>query len=120
MVKENPSGAKFVAYRNSYWKEDVNTSLARDFRSAYSKKFQGKPNAWVAISFDAAWVLFHAMNRAKDSNSPEQIREELSRLKNIQVVTAPRFRFGSNNSPDKELYLYRIDSQGIHYEATLP
>ena len=120
MVKENPSGAKFVAYRNSYWKEDTNTPLARAFRSAYETRFKGKPNAWVAISFDAAWVLFHAMNRAKDPSSPDQIRAELSRLKNIEVVTAPQFRFGGNNSPDKELYLYRIDAQGIHYEATLP
>ncbi len=118
-VKESKHGAKFVAIRNSYWKEDADNPIAKRFKSAYKKQYNRNPEAWSAIAFDTAWFLFGAMSRAKDPNSGEDIRKELKKTNGVPLVTTDRFSFGEDNSPRKDLYLYRISKDGIQYEATL-
>jgi branched-chain amino acid transport system substrate-binding protein len=118
-VKESKNGAKFVAIRNSYWKEDAENPIAKRFKSAYKKKYNRNPEAWSAVAFDTAWILFGAMSRAKDPNSGEDIRKELKKTSGVSLVTTDSFSFGEDNSPRKDLYLYRISKDGIQYEATL-
>jgi len=59
------------------------------------------------------------MSRAKDPNSGEDIRKELKKTSGVSLVTTDSFSFGEDNSPRKDLYLYRISKDGIQYEATL-
>ena len=114
-----PSQKKFVAYRNSYWKQDATTPIATEFRQTYEKNHLRKPNAWSAISFDAAWVLFTSMDKAAKPSDGESIRRAMVAIKDIHLVTAHHFKFGADNSPRKDLYIYKIDRGGINYEATL-
>jgi branched-chain amino acid transport system substrate-binding protein len=76
-VKDSPSGEKFVAFRNSYWKEDAKSEMANLFREAFKKQFHETPNAWNAIGFDAAWVLFTESKgpwfRYSDSTGIEEV-----------------------------------------------
>ena len=119
LVSESPFGARFHAFRNSYWKEDSRSKMAVDFKAAYEEQHKRKPTAWSAISFDATWTLLVAMDRAKDPNSGESIRAALTNIKDLQLVTADHFKFGSDNSPRKDLFIYRLDKSGVNYEATL-
>lgn len=119
LVKESPQGDKFVAYRNSYWKEDAGTAMARSFRKEYAKLHPRKPTAWSAVSFDAAWILFTAMERAANPRNGEQVRQQLQKLRNLPLVTSESFTFGHDNSPRKDLYIYKLDKKGINYEVTL-
>ena len=119
LVQESPLGDKFKAYRNSYWKEDANTPMARDFQATYATQNSRKPTAWSAVSFDAAWILFTAMDHASNPKDGEAIRKQMAAIKNIPLVTAERFSFGPDNSPRKDLYIYKLDKTGINYEATL-
>lgn len=114
-----PSQKKFVAFRNSYWKQDATTPIATEFRKSYTKVNQRAPNAWSAISFDAAWVLFYSMDKAAKPSDGESIRKAMVAIKDLHLVTAEHFKFGSDNSPRKDLYIYKIDKSGINYEATL-
>jgi branched-chain amino acid transport system substrate-binding protein len=114
-----PAHKKFVAFRNSYWKQDATTPIATEFKKTYAKEQLREPNAWGAISFDAAWVLFNSMDKARKPSDGESIRKAMVAIKDIHLVTAEHFKFGPDNSPRKDLYIYKIDKTGINYEATL-
>jgi branched-chain amino acid transport system substrate-binding protein len=119
LVKLPVSGAKFVGYRNSYWKEDASTSMALQFQTEFKRTQHKDPSAWSAISFDAAWILFTAMEQTANPRSGEEIRVKLNAIRDLALVTSKKFAFGADNSPRKDLYIYRIDKVGVHYEATL-
>jgi branched-chain amino acid transport system substrate-binding protein len=118
-VTESKTGVNFVAFRNSYWKEDANFEMANRFKGQYAMMNKKQPTAWSAISFDAAWVLFTAMSQVKDVNNGTAIRDQLHAIKSVKAVTSEHFSFGPDNSPRKDLYIYRIDKDGIRYEVTL-
>ena len=59
------------------------------------------------------------MNQVKDANNGTAIRDQLHNIKSVKVVTSEHFSFGPDNSPRKDLYIYRIDKDGVHYEVTL-
>lgn len=118
-VRDSKYASKFIAVRNSYWNESAKTPISMRFRFAYKKLTGRDAEAWAAIAFDTAWVLFSAMLRAKDPNDGNDIKKELKKTKDLQLVTTSRFSFAENNSPEKDLYLYRISQSGIQYEATL-
>lgn len=119
LVVESPAGERFIGYRNSYWKEDSTSPIATQFRRSHMEKFKKKPDAWNAIAFDSAWVLFLAMERSKDGSHSSEIVQELKKLRDVPLVTTSRFSFGADNSPAKDLFIYTIGKRGIQYEATL-
>ena len=118
-VKDSKNGAKFIAIRNSYWKEDAEQPILKRFKAAYKRQFNRDAEAWSAVAFDTAWLLFGAMAKVKDPSNGDEIRQELKRTSGVPLVTTDNFSFGESNSPKKDLYLYRISQAGIQYEATL-
>ncbi|MBI4371049.1 MAG: ABC transporter substrate-binding protein [Elusimicrobia bacterium] len=119
LVKESPSGGRFVGFRNSYMRDDVDTPMARRFREAHARLHSRSPTAWSAIAFDAAWALLTAMQNASDPRSGKAVQQALKSIKDLELVTSERFSFGPDNSPRKDLYIYRLDKQGVRYEITL-
>ena len=109
---------KFVAYRNYYINENFKSEQLSDFKETYQKLFKKKPRAWSAIGFDTAWLLFSAMKSASLENS-ESIRKHLFKIKNLQLLSTKNFKFGFENSPQKDLFIYKIDKNGSTYERTL-
>jgi branched-chain amino acid transport system substrate-binding protein len=119
LVKTSSYGDRFIGYRNSYWKEDNNTPITSLFKTSYKEQFGTEASAWSAVAFDAAWILFNAMEKTKNLKDGEKLRQEMSRSHDLTLVTTNHFKFGSDNSPKKDLYIYRIDKGGVQYEATL-
>jgi branched-chain amino acid transport system substrate-binding protein len=119
LIKGSPFGAKFVGYRNNYWREDAHTPMVNRFRIAFEAQYKRPPNATNAIGFDSAWVLFHAMRAAKNPDCGADIQAAMKTLPPLPVVTSDRFSFGPDNSPRKDLYVYRLDRRGLRYEARL-
>ncbi len=93
--------------------------MSKRFKSVHKKLHGRDAEAWSAAAFDAAWILFAAMSRAKDPSNGDEIRKELRKTSGLQLVTTNGFSFDEENSPRKDLYLYRISKAGIQYEATL-
>jgi branched-chain amino acid transport system substrate-binding protein len=114
-VKESPAGASFVVYRNSYWKDDLESELADSFRLVFKAKFHANPSHWEAISFDAGWLVLNAMKRANNPSEGKAIQEALKKMNGLPLVTAASYSLGPNNTPAKELFIYRIDGRGIHF-----
>ena len=118
-VTDSPAGKYFIGLRNSYWHQEAHSQRVAIFRTAFQKTFHKEPDAWNAIAYDSAIVLLAAMYKAKDPKSSESIRLALQKTGHLDLVTTENFNFESNNSPIKDLYIYKISAQGIHFEATL-
>lgn len=119
LVKNAPSGDKFIAYRNSYWKEDSKSAMVGDFQRTFQAKFHKNPDAWSAIAFDSAWIAFTAQNNAKNPTDGESIRQSFRQLQRLKLVTSDTFSFEKDNSPKKDLFIYKISKKGVTQEATL-
>ena len=119
LIERQPKDTKFVSYRNSYWKEDNHSPLTKKFTDLYQKKYSEKPGAWQAIAFDSAWILLHAMKNAANPNDTEAIRISMKNTRDIPLVTTNRISFDENNTPRKNLYIYKIDSSGAKFERSL-
>ena len=119
LVARSLSKDRFLAYRSSAWKADVDTSLSQAFKNMYKIKYGINPASPSAVSFDSAWILFTAMNQAENPNSGESIRQEMKKLKNIPLVTVQNFTFGTDNTVKRDLHIDKIDNKGCSYEGTL-
>lgn len=109
----------FIAYRNSYWREDVSNQFVARFKDEYSKQYKKSPNAWSAMAFDSAWLLFTGADRASDSKNANDIKNQLEKIKNINLVTTTKFSFSQGHSAQKDLFIYRINGDGAHFATTL-
>jgi branched-chain amino acid transport system substrate-binding protein len=117
-VKESPSGAKFDLIRSGYWHPSQMGSLGRDFEKAFLAQYRRPPNDYHAVSFDAAWLAFTALNASEDQTGPS-VRAQLLSMGNVDLVTNKAFRFGADNSPASLIHIYRIDSKGIKYDGKI-
>lgn len=118
-VKNSGYGSHFVAYQTNYWKEDSTSDAVKLFKSAYESQIGTPATAWAGSSFDAAWILFSAMDQAQNPQSGSEIQQNMKTLKASALVTTDHFKFNSDNSPNKDLFIYRIDKNGVKYEVTL-
>lgn len=119
LVNNSKYGDKFIAYHNVYWKEDSKSGLSTDFRKFFVKKYKNDPDAWNAIGFDSAYVLFTSIKNIKGEITSKSIQKSLKNISNLNLVTNNNFSFNSNNSPLSGMNIYQISKSGIKYEATL-
>jgi len=113
------SDKNFVAFEPTFWDGKLRGPLSNRFRSALKNLNSAQANAWSAVAFDSAWMLFESMQRAKNPNDGESVREELRKFKGSALLTTDRFEFSSDNSPTRPVHFLRIDSRGIKREVTL-
>lgn len=111
--------SKFIGFRSVFWNDRIHSALSDRFRSEYLRKTSSNPNSWAAVGFDSAWVLLHAMNKAANPKDGEQIRVELKKIKDFQLVTQKKFAFGPDNSPFTSVPIFRIQGQGSPLEAPI-
>ena len=90
--------------------------ISREFFQLSMGEQKLPPSQYEAIGFDTAWVLFVAMHRSKDPKNPNQIVQELKKIKDVPLVTAESFRFAANHSPAKNLHIYKVSKKGVEAE----
>jgi len=106
-------GPDFRGFRNAYWAEDSKDPKVSTFKNGFEKKNGKSPDAWNAISYDAAFTLFEAFTRAKDPQpSAAQIAEILRSGVFKNGVTARTLQFNHQNTILKPLYVYEIQKSG--------
>jgi hypothetical protein len=59
------------------------------------------------------------MEKASNPRNGDEVRKQLHAIRNLPLVTSENFTFGPDNSPRKDLYIYKLDKKGINYEVTL-
>ena len=118
IVNRPKDGKAFVGYRTYYSRDGLDTKQVKKFSSAYKSATGSEPNAWGAVGFDAAYALFTAMYQAKDPTNGDEIRRRLEVLK-IPAASSEELAYSNSNTPKKDLYLYKIDRTGAHYDTAL-
>lgn len=101
----------FVGYRNYYWGNDVNNETRKQFIYTFKSLYNYTPNAWNAIGFDSMWVALNGMI----SNENKSLVYKLSHLPIIELATTNKFRFNNENSPEKEVNIYKITVNGNNF-----
>ena len=109
--------SEFVAFRSTFWNETYQTSLAKAFKAEYVGRTFKLPNAWGAVAFDAAWLLFTAMSKTVHQNNGEEIRAQLAQLREVELVTHSHFTFGKDNSPESSIPIFMIQGAGTPLEV---
>ena len=106
---------KFIGYRINYWAGELDRKPLLNFKSRFRKKFNEEANAWNAIGFDTANLLFQAIEKSYPDTSVETVRRNLLSTKTNQLVTTESLSFEEDGSPDKDLHIYKITKDGVNY-----
>ena len=70
------------------------TDRGKEFAKRYQERFHEPPDLPACQGYDAAWVLFDAMRRAKGV-APDHVRERLAAASDFEGLTGPlRFKDG--------------------------
>ncbi len=108
-IKERNLDSKFKSYRNNYWNTFDQRSIVKKFKSKFKKNYSRDANAWSAIGYDTANILLASIDFKSKFKSN---LNSLKKYKSESLITSKSFKFESNNSPLKELYIYKIDNNG--------
>jgi branched-chain amino acid transport system substrate-binding protein len=118
-VRDSIYGTRFTAYMNTFWHDESKSPAVSTFRRAYKKRFGAEPDAFAAISWDTAQVLFEALVVAGPNPTGDAVRRALRRSRSQGLVTTHQFSFDESNSPRKSMVIYKVDKNGIQHEVTL-
>lgn len=113
------NGDKLIAYKNNYCKENVYGKLLTEFIKTYTANYHENPNFWSSIGFDSAWVAFLGLSKVNNNFSADNIRNQISKLKSVQLVTTNNFSFSNHNYPNKDVYIFKLSQGGANYIPTL-
>ncbi len=117
IVAKEKHGEKLVGYINSYWKIDQSSEFASEFSDNYLRMHKMAPTPWSAVAFDTAWVLFEAIRRSSGARG-SLLRDSLKTTEMSNLVTSKKFKFGPDNTPLKDLFIYKISSSGPEFLTT--
>jgi branched-chain amino acid transport system substrate-binding protein len=103
-------------FSNHYSSEDKSPQV-QDFIKKFKAKFNIIPDGLAAMGYDAAKVLFDAMNRAKDLTASD-IRDALAATKDYPGVTG-HITMDAKRNPVKPAVVLRIAGKEFKYQTTV-
>ncbi len=103
-------------FSNHYSSEDK-AAYVQDFIKKFKAKNKVIPDGLAAMGYDAAKVLFDAMNRAPDLNALE-IRSALAATKDYQGVTG-KITMDEKRNPVKPAVVIKVSGKDFKYQSTV-
>jgi branched-chain amino acid transport system substrate-binding protein len=91
-------------YYTAHWSKELDTEKTKEIISRYKKTYE--VSEFAAISYDAAMLLFDAMQRA-ESLDRHAIRDALAETRNFDGVTG-KISFDENGDPVKQTVVMKI------------
>ena len=105
----------FKGVRNAYWHEESKFPASVEFKTDFAQKYATKPNAWDAAGYDAAYVLFEAIAKAKQHDDVDEVTEILRTNTFKNTVTSSSVKFNLRNTLVKPLYLYEMNQGEVKF-----
>lgn len=108
----------FKAIRYDYWNSDSKLAAVTRFKAEYEKEFKHAADSSSAAGYDAAIVLFEAIQKANELGenlTAVSVANVLHTEKFTGTVTAPTIRFGRTNTPKKALNLYEFKNNTVKF-----
>jgi branched-chain amino acid transport system substrate-binding protein len=99
-------------YTDHCWMEDPHNAPLQEFITQYRKnrEWGGDPDAYAALSYDAATLLFDAIGRAS-SRVPAEIRDAIATTRDFMGVTG-KINFDSNRDAKRPAVIMKIETGG--------
>lgn len=94
-------------YYTSHFSTNSESEQVQSFLKAYQDKFGKEPDTFAALAFDAANLLFDAIDRA-DSLEPQAIKEAIETTKAFKGVTGT-FDMDSDHNPVKPALMLKLN-----------
>lgn len=103
-------------YANHYSFEETRPAV-QEFVSKYKARYGSVPDGLAALGYDAALVLFDAMEHAKSLDGPD-LAAAIAETKSFPAVTGV-ITLNENRDPVKSAVVLKIKNGKPHYEATI-
>ena len=103
-------------YANHYSADETRPAI-QGFVVKYQAKYHKVPDGLAALGYDAALVLFDAMDRAKSLDGTE-LAEAIAATQHFPAVTG-MITLDKNRNPVKSAVVLKIKAGKPHYEATV-
>ena len=103
-------------YANHYSFEETRPAV-QEFVSKYKAKYGTVPDGLAALGYDAALVLFDAMDHAKSLDGPD-LAEAIAATSKFPAVTGV-ITLDANRNPVKSAVVLKMQGGRPHYEATI-
>jgi branched-chain amino acid transport system substrate-binding protein len=103
------------AYFTNHYAPDVPWPNAKKFLDTYRARYKTDPSSLAAMGYDAARLLFDAIDRASDA-TPDAVRKALSETKNFQGATG-NLTMDSNRNANKPIVVVKITNKKFAYAS---
>ncbi len=101
------------SYLTDHWHHSVDRENSREFVRKYEKKYNIKPRAGSALTYDAIYILLNAIT-GSGSLDTVTIREYLANSTNFDGITG-NISFDENGDPVKSVFIIQVDNFGRKY-----
>jgi branched-chain amino acid transport system substrate-binding protein len=115
LVKIGGDAVEGGFFTNHFSKDDTRPEV-QAFVKDYTAKFGAPPDALAALAYDAANLMFDAINRAKSTDGTA-IRDAL-KVANFKAVSGT-IKFDANRNPIKAAVIIEIKGGQQTYKATV-
>ncbi len=92
---------------------DSEAEIVKDYIERYKEKYNYIPDMVGASTYDAFMVLAHAMR--KRGTTPQEIKQGLNEIKNLESVTGTIFKFNENGEVIKPVQIQIVKDEEFHY-----
>lgn len=114
-VLANKSTHPFEAYRNVYWDGTNTNKNNSSFKASFKKTYGLDANAWSAIAYDSLTVVGESALAVKGELNGENLKDTMKKYESKDLLTSNLFSFDQNNTPNKDVIIYKIDKKGIGF-----
>ncbi len=105
-------------YFSNHYTTESTDPVVVDFIKRYKERYNGDtPDGLAALGYDAARVLFEAMERTADLK-PSSIRDEIAKTKEFVGVTG-RITMDSNRNASKPAVVVKVDGTTNRFVTTI-
>ncbi len=104
-------------YFTNHYSPDRKDRIAEAFIKRYKEKHGSVPDSMAALGYDAAMILFRAVDAAKKPTSDE-ITKLVAGTKNYKGVTGT-INFDKNGDVVKSVVILRLEKDSVRYVTTI-
>jgi branched-chain amino acid transport system substrate-binding protein len=105
------------SYFTNHYSPDVDSSVAKGFISKYQRKFKNVPDAAAALTYDAAYLLFQAVEKAGKANS-QAIRDAVAATSGFKGVTG-EITYSGSGDPIKGAVIIRVENGKFIFDSAV-
>ncbi|BDG62413.1 ABC transporter substrate-binding protein [Caldinitratiruptor microaerophilus] len=104
-------------YFSNHYVATADVPKVKEFVTKYKQKYNEVPDAAAALTYDAAYIIFQALERA-GSLDRDKLRDAMAATKGFEGVTGT-ISYGDTGDPVKPAVVLKIENGEFKYETTV-